>query len=72
MEKQTRVFGDSDDSTFWSDKPLQKNHPKNKVKWYHLHWYNIPFNPIHKSADGSIVEVMPITRYKCRCGKVRG
>ena len=74
MEKQTRIFGGKDDTTFWSDKPMQKGHPKfkKKTKWCHIHWYNIPFNPVHKSPDGSIVEVMPITGYKCRCGKIRG
>lgn len=73
MENKTRVFGGKDDSQFWSDKPIQKGHPKykEKIKWYHIHWYNIPFNPVHKSQDGSFKEVMKVTLYKCRCGKCK-
>jgi len=30
----TRVFGTVEDKQFWSDKPIQKGHPKNKVNCY--------------------------------------
>ena len=68
---ETRTFGGKNDDKFWSDKPIQKGHPKYKEKtnWYHIHWYNIPYQPIHKSVDGSISETMKVTLYKCRCGK---
>ena len=69
MEK-LRTFGGKNDSHFWSDKPMQKNHP-NKTNWYHIHWYNIPYNPTHKSEDGLIEETMSVTLYKCRCGKCK-
>ena len=68
---ETRVFGGKDDDRFWSDKPIQKGHPKyvEKTKWYHIHLYNIPYHPVHKSVDRSISETMNVTLYKCRCGK---
>lgn len=69
MESKTRVFGGKDDERFWSDKPIQKGHPKYKEKWYHIHWYNVPYQPTHKSVDGMISEKMNVTLYKCRCGK---
>ena len=67
----TRVFGGKDDDRFWSDKPIQKGHPKykEKTKWYHIHWYNISYNPIHNSVDGSVSETMNVILCKCRCGK---
>lgn len=66
-----RTFGGKNDKQFWADKPIQKGHP-NYVNWWHIHWYNIPYHPKHKSADGSIVEVMVnIQLYKCRCGKCK-
>lgn len=71
MGSKLRIFGGKEDTKFWSDKPLQKNHPK-KLKWYHIHWYNMPYNPIHKSANGLISETMHnIKLYKCRCGKCK-
>ena len=68
---ETRNFGSKDDKQFWSDKPIQKGHPayEGKTKWYHIHWYNIPFSYVHKSVDGQISETMHVTGYKCRCGK---
>ena len=71
---ETRVFGTNDDNKFWSDKPIQKGHPKfNKSKWWHIHWYNRPCNPIHISPNGIYKDTMnSVTLWKCRCGKVRG
>ncbi len=68
---ETRTFGTKDDKQFWSDKPVQKGHPnyKEKIKWYHIHWYSIPYQPIHKSVCGTINETMNVTLYRCRCGK---
>ena len=74
MENKTRIFGGKDDTKFWCDKPIQEGHPnfKNKTKWYHFHYYNIPYNPIHKSTDKFIIETMnSIILYKCRCGKTK-
>jgi len=70
MGKETRVFGGKDDHKFWSDKPIVRGHPKFKEKWYHIHWFNIPYDIIHKSKDGKIREIMG-TNYKCRCGKIK-
>jgi len=71
MESKTRVFGGKDDTAFWSDKPISKNHPK-RVKWYHIHWYNIPYHTVYKMPDGSFIEVMKnIQFYKCRCGRLK-
>lgn len=70
---ELRTFGTSEDKSFWSDKPIQKGHPKfkekGKTKWFHVHLYNIPYKPVHKSQDGTISETMNVTLYKCRCGK---
>ena len=67
----TRIFGTKDDKSFWSAKPTQEGHTnyKPKTKWYHTHWYNIPYCTVHKSVDGTISETMNVTLYKCRCGK---
>lgn len=74
MESKLRIFGGKDDDRFWSDKPISKNHPlyQKKVKWYHVHWYTIPYNPRHKSPDGLFEEVMKnVQLYKCRCGRLK-
>lgn len=73
MENKTRVFGRKDDEKFWSDKPIQKGHPKfkEKQKWYHVHIYNIPCNPTHISPCGEFRDTMKSVKlHKCRCGKV--
>ena len=71
-KQTTRVFGGKEDNNFWSDKPLQYGHPNFKTKWYHVHWYNIPFNPIHFSPDRTISEEMNVIGFfKCRCGKIK-
>jgi len=71
MKTNTRNFGGVNDASFWSDKPIIKGHPKykEKTKWYHIHWYNISYQPTHKSVCGMISERMNVTLYKCRCGK---
>lgn len=67
---ETRVFGGVDDKKFWSDKPIQKGHPKHKEPWWHIHWYNIKFSPVHKSPCGEFSDTMhSVVLYKCRCGK---
>ena len=69
----TRIFGNDDDARFWSDKPLTPINPnyKPKIKWYHIHRYTIPFNPVHKSNCGRFSETINCIRYKCRCGKIK-
>jgi hypothetical protein len=69
VESKTRII--QDNPNFWIDKPLQKGHPKykEKTKWYHIHSYKTPYNPIHKSVDGMISEKMNAILYKCKCGK---
>ena len=79
----TRHFGGKDDKQFWCDKPLQKGHPNfiinlkisKFVRWckkhLHIHLYNKPYVPLHKSADGLCSERMNVVSYKCRCGKCK-
>ncbi len=72
--EQTRKFGGKDDVVFWSDKPIQEGHPKYKkpTKWYHIHWYNIPYKPNHLSPCGEFKDtIFSVTLYKCRCGKTK-
>lgn len=65
LSKKTVVFGRSNDTNFWSDKPKQ-----NKIRWFHIHWYNVPYHPIHYSPDRVFKDEMIVTFYKCRCGKL--
>lgn len=71
MIQETRVFGGKEDKVFWSDKPLQQGHPEFKTKWYHIHWYNIPFMQLIVHKYKGLEDVMHVENLKCRCGKVK-